>query len=194
MPGGKDEDVKGLREEIEGLKRQLRGLSEQLQGQTEQGTKENRRADRGYALRVDIGDRISDYVHSMIESVMDGIAGELDRSIFAGRHGIVVGRHRPKEPVKVDPKRAADVMSALGNENRVRVLEELSSGGLYSSELQERLSEISASTLSSHLDVLEKSGLVVQEKARGRYLITIPGRLAYRMANEIAKQVEGNFL
>jgi ribosomal protein S19E (S16A) len=44
------------------------------------------------------------------------------------------------------------------------------------------------------LDVLEKAGLVVQEKARGRYLITMPGRLAYQMANEIAKQVEQNSL
>jgi DNA-binding transcriptional ArsR family regulator len=60
-------------------------------------------------------------------------------------------------------------------------------GGKYVSELQEKLAEITASTLSSHLDILEKAGLVVQEKVRGRYLITIPGRMAYRMARKLAK-------
>jgi DNA-binding transcriptional ArsR family regulator len=51
--------------------------------------------------------------------------------------------------------------------------------------LQEQLSDITTSTLSSHLDVLEEAGLVVQEKVRGRYLITMPGRTAYHMARKV---------
>ncbi len=78
-------------------------------------------------------------------------------------------------------------MSALGNEHRLKILKELASGGKYISELQEKLSEIASSTLSSHLDVLEEAGLVVQEKVRGRYLITMPGRMAYQMANQITQ-------
>ncbi|MBS7614796.1 winged helix-turn-helix transcriptional regulator, partial [Candidatus Bathyarchaeota archaeon] len=106
---------------------------------------------------------------------------------------------RTDRPIKIDgakanPKAAADLMSALGHENRITILGELVSGGKYASELQEKLPDIGASTLSSHLDVLEKAGLIVQEKARGRYLITMPGRLAYQMANEIAKQIEQNSL
>jgi DNA-binding HxlR family transcriptional regulator len=61
-------------------------------------------------------------------------------------------------------------------------------GGKYISELQNSLSEITTSTLSSHLDVLQEAGLVVQERVRGRYLITIPGRIAYKMAGTIVKQ------
>jgi DNA-binding HxlR family transcriptional regulator len=38
------------------------------------------------------------------------------------------------------------------------------SGGKYINELQEKLSDITTSTLSSHLDTLENAGLVVQEK------------------------------
>jgi len=64
------------------------------------------------------------------------------------------------------------------------------SGGKYISELQERLPEITSNTLSSHLDVLQEAGLVVQEKTRGRYLITMPRRIAYKMANKIAKLLE----
>jgi DNA-binding HxlR family transcriptional regulator len=63
------------------------------------------------------------------------------------------------------------------------------SGGKYINELQEQLSEITTSTLSSHLNVLEEAGLVVQEKARGRYLITMPGRTAYRMATKAGERV-----
>ena len=55
---------------------------------------------------------------------------------------------------------------------------------------QKVLKEISASTLSSHLDVLEQVGLISQEKRRGRYLITMAGRIAIKMAAQIAKRVE----
>ena len=196
MFGGKDrdEELRRLKEEIEELKDQLRGLSEGLRGPREEPMEEERpHIDRDYALRFDLGERISDYVTSIVDSVMVGIAGELDRSIFIGPRGIRINRERrPRETVRVDPKRAATVMSALGNEHRIRILDELTSGGRYAGELQERLPEISASTLSSHLDVLKEAGLLVQEKARGRYLITIPGRLAYGMANQIAHQVEEN--
>ncbi|MCK4438274.1 winged helix-turn-helix transcriptional regulator, partial [Candidatus Bathyarchaeota archaeon] len=58
------------------------------------------------------------------------------------------------------------------------------------SDLQDTLKEISASTLSSHLDVLQEAGLIVQERRRGRYLITMSGRLAIKMASSIAKRVD----
>jgi len=64
------------------------------------------------------------------------------------------------------------------------------SGGKYINELQEELSEITTSTLSSHLKVLEEAGLVVQEKVRGRYLITMPGRTAYKMARRATRFLE----
>ena len=65
------------------------------------------------------------------------------------------------------------------------------SGGKYVNELQESLPEIAASTLSSHLNVLEEAGLIVQERVRGRYLITIPGRSAYKMARRVGRFLRG---
>jgi DNA-binding HxlR family transcriptional regulator len=79
-------------------------------------------------------------------------------------------------------------MSALGQEHRLKILSELMTGGKYISDFQTALPEITASTLSSHLDVLQEAGLVVQERVRGRYLITIPGRIAYKMAAAVARQ------
>jgi DNA-binding HxlR family transcriptional regulator len=84
----------------------------------------------------------------------------------------------------------ANAMSALGQEHRLKILSRLMSSGRYINELQEELGDITTSTLSSHLDVLEKAGFVVQEKVRGRYLITMPGRTAYRMACRVVRSLE----
>ncbi|UCD96633.1 MAG: winged helix-turn-helix transcriptional regulator, partial [Candidatus Bathyarchaeota archaeon] len=78
----------------------------------------------------------------------------------------------------------------LGQEHRLKILSQLMTGGKYVNELQEQLPEIAASTLSSHLNVLEEAGLIVQERVRGRYLITIPGRSAYKMARRVSKFLE----
>jgi DNA-binding transcriptional ArsR family regulator len=173
------DELKKLKEEIASLKEQLR-----------ESMARKERKHRG--IYIDIGNRVHDYVEGVMESVMEGISGEIEKSILIGPRGTIRVVHRKHrgvelEDVEVDPTLAASAMSALGNEHRLKILRELTSGGKYISELQEKLSEIASSTLSSHLDVLEEAGLVVQEKVRGRYLITIPGRMAYQMANQIAK-------
>lgn len=175
---GKDE-LKKLKEEVASLKEQLSELIVR---------KERKR--RG--IYIDIGNRVHDYVEGVMESVMEGISGEIEKSILISPGGTIRVVHKKHkdvelEDVRIDPTIAASAMSALGNEHRLKILKELTSGGKYISELQEKLPEIASSTLSSHLDVLEEVGLVVQEKVRGRYLITIPGRMAYQMANQIAK-------
>lgn len=190
---GSDEDIAKLREEIERLKEQLREVSEGMKKEPrgrEEAPEDSRRAP-GIYFSPEFGESIREYVDGIVDSVMSGIAGEMDRSIFVGPGGIRISRPRDfRKPFKADPKKVADVMSALGNEHRIRILEELTMGGLYTNELQERIPEISASTLSSHLEVLQRSGLIFQEKERGRYLITLPGRVAYRMASQISGQVD----
>jgi len=172
------DEMKKLKEELANMKEQLSEMSDRL-----------RRKPRGF--HIDMGGKIHDYVGDIMEGVAEGISGELERSVFIGPHGVrVFKRRREEDVVKTDPAKAASAMSALGNEYRLRILGELVYGGRYISELQDKLSEITASTLSSHLDVLEKAGLVAQEKVRGRYLITIPGRMAYKMAKKIARFIE----
>jgi len=133
-------------------------------------------------------------MEDVMESVAEGIHGELEKSIFIGPRGIKIFRGEP--PLReegetiVNLPKVAEVMSALGQEHRLRILKELMNGGKYVNELQEKLPEITASTLSSHLKVLEEVGLIVQEKVRGRYLITMPGRTAYKMATRITKLLE----
>jgi len=175
-----EKEMKKLREEIENLKEQLKDVTE-------------RKLRRSRGIYIDIGNRVHDYVEDVMEGVAEGIHGELEKSIFIGPRGVRI--FRGEEPHEKDESeisflKVAEVMSALGQEHRLRILNELMSGGRYINELQEKLSEITASTLSSHLKVLEDAGLVVQEKVRGRYLITMPGRTAYKMARRVTRFLE----
>ncbi len=148
---------------------------------------------RRYRRRdYDFGDRLGDYISGFVEDVMEGVAEEIEHSLFISPRGprmVVRGKRSKRRPV-VNEKRTASIMSALGNEYRLKILDALSTGGMYASELQEALEEISPSTLSSHLDVLEEAGLIMQERRRGRYLITIPGRLAIKTAYQIARRTQ----
>ncbi|MBS7615671.1 helix-turn-helix domain-containing protein [Candidatus Bathyarchaeota archaeon] len=173
------EEIKNLRNEIASLKEQLREAQE-------------RRKEKGYKFYIDIGDNVRESVEEALESVAESIHEELEKSIFIGPRGvkIIKGKIGEREEVHVDFSKTAGVMNALSHEHRLKILKELMSGGKYVNELQEKLPEITTSTLSSHLKILEETGLVVQEKVRGRYLITMPGRAAYKMAIKLAKFVE----
>jgi DNA-binding transcriptional ArsR family regulator len=180
---------KELKDEMKRLKEELQGLKDQLRDMVDTAERKQR------AVYTDINDKLGDYLGDVMEGVAEGIRGELRKSIFISPHAqeirIVGGKRDREEKVesgKVDPAKAAAIMSALGHEHRLKILGELMSGGKYVSDLQAGLPDITGSTLSSHLDVLQGAGLVVQERVRGRYLITIPGRMAYQMANLLVKQ------
>jgi DNA-binding transcriptional ArsR family regulator len=174
------DEMKKLKEELETMKQELREMTDRLE-------------QKRHGIYIDVNEKLSDYLGDVMEGVAEGIRGELDKSVFISPHRqeIKIARGRreeTEETEKADPAKAAAIMSALGQEHRLKILSELMSGGKYISELQSTLPEITASTLSSHLDILQDAGLVVQERVRGRYLITIPGRMAYKMANLITKQ------
>ena len=178
-----------LKEEMKKLKEEMSVLKEELKGITERGRKKSR------GIYIDVGNRVHDYVEDVMEGVAEGIHGELEKSIFIGPRGVRIHARtepyrRREDEIEASFPKVADVMSALGHEHRLIILSELMSGGKYINEMQEKLSEITTSTLSSHLNVLEEAGLVVQEKVRGRYLITMPGRTAYKMARRVTRFLE----
>jgi DNA-binding HxlR family transcriptional regulator len=177
-----------LKEEMKRLKEELASMKEELSEVAEPKRK------KGHGIYIDLGNRVRDYVEDVMEGVAEGIHGELEKSIFIGPRGVRIFKERERRRVEKEPKvnfpEVAEVMSALGQEYRLRILGELMTGGKYMSDLQEKLPEITTSTLSSHLDVLQEAGLAVQEKVRGRYLITMPGRAAYKMARRITKFLE----
>ena len=135
-------------------------------------------------------DELGDYIDDFVEDVMEGVSVGLEESLRMHPHGRPHPRPRPRvrpwgKIGEEEAKNTSNVMSALANEHRIKILDELSYGGMYASDFQDKLPEISASTLSSHLDVLEKAGLITQERRRGRYVISLIGRLAVKMAFQI---------
>ena len=179
------EDIK---EEMKKLKEEMAGLKDQLKDMAGEGRGKRR------GMYIDFGNT-QDYVDDVMRGVANGVHGELERSIFIGPGGCRMWKgHRregeEEEEGRIDFSQVAKAMSALGQEHRLKILDALMSGGRYINELQEELKDITTSTLSSHLDVLEEVGLVAQEKVRGRYLITMPGRTAYQMARKVSRLLE----
>jgi DNA-binding transcriptional ArsR family regulator len=179
------DEMKRLKEEMQTLKQQLHNMTIDLEK-------------KHHGIHIDVDNHLtglSDYLADVMDGVNEGIRGELEKSIFIHPHRgeVIIHRdhehHQPQEHIeKPDLSKAANIMSALGQEHRLKILSELMAGGKYISDFQTALPEITASTLSSHLDILQEAGLVVQERVRGRYLITIPGRIAYKMAAVVTRQ------
>ncbi|MGD0422402.1 MAG: winged helix-turn-helix domain-containing protein, partial [Candidatus Bathyarchaeia archaeon] len=178
MADKKDELYDELKDEIARLREEVQRIS----GSTPALAASEKR---------NLGQSISDYVSDVVESVMSGITSEIQKSVFVDPTGVWFDRHvaavQSKSMTSQEAQKAATLMTAMASEHRLRILTELLYGGRYASELEAVLKDISPSTISNHLKTLEESGLVVQEGDRGRYLITLPGRIALKMATRLAR-------
>jgi len=180
MADKKDENYDELKNEIARLREEVHRIS----GSSPAPSSERR----------NLGQSLSDYVNDVVESVMSGITSEIQKSVLVDPTGVWFDRHiasvQSKSMTSQEAQRAATLMTAMSSEHRLRILTELLYGGRYASELETVLKDISPSTISNHLKILQESGLVVQESDRGRYLITLPGRIALKMATRLARFLE----
>lgn len=180
---GTADDFNSLKEEVAKLRDELRRISEAIPAQKAKSSESPDKRSFGQSL--------SEYVNDVVESVLSGISSEIEKSVFIDPTGAWFDRHVAKVQARSlsasEAERAASLMSAMASEHRLRILTELLYGGRYASELESVLKDISPSTISNHLKILEESGLVVQEGDRGRYLITLPGRIALKMATRLAR-------
>jgi DNA-binding transcriptional ArsR family regulator len=174
--------VNRLEEEVARLREEIHRISETVSSQTPRSTASPKR---------NLAQSLSEYVSDVVESVTSGISSEIEKSIFVDPTGAWFDRHIAKVQAKSitqpEAERAAMLMSAMASEHRLRILNELLYGGRYASEIEAVLRELSPSTISNHLKTLQEAGLVVQEGDRGRYLITLPGRIALKMATRLTR-------
>jgi len=188
MPDRKNtsDDVDSLREELAKLKDEVHRLSESVSSEPAKPSASSEK--RGF------GQSLSEYINDVVQSVTSGISAEIERSVLVDPTGAWFDRHISKIQSRTlssaEADRAASLMSAMASAHRLRILTELLYGGRYASELESVLKELSSSTISNHLKILEESGLVVQEGDRGRYLITLPGRIALKMATRLGRFLE----
>lgn len=79
-----------------------------------------------------------------------------------------------------DPVQASEILKPLANSERLKILQGLYTEGKYFTDLVE-LTGLEHSPLRFHLSSLIESGYAEQERYRGRYLITVHGKIALRL-------------
>lgn len=141
------------------------------------------------------GVELGDYIKTVVSDAMRG-ANKAMRSVFIGPKGARVRVDENEvswdsegvEARQVPPEEAQRLLAPLASEERIRILYLLADEPRYHQDLME-LSGLKPGTLPHHLKQLEDAGYVTQERVRGRYLITIPGRMALKLAEYLHNQM-----
>ena len=186
MTDRKESPTEDIKKELAELREEVHRISQAIPSQpTKDSVSSEKRS---------LAQSLSDYANDVVDSVMSGISSEIEKSVFVDPTGAWFDRHIARVQSRAlnpsEAKRAASLMSAMASEHRIRIMTELLYGGRYAGELEGVLKDISPSTISNHLKILQESGLVVQESDRGRYLITLPGRIALKMATRLGRFLE----
>lgn len=214
----KDREEKKEKEmETEDLKEQIRRLGEQmrdLRKQIGKVSKETSLAEKEHHVErigEEIGERmeklgqrlddrgkeLGEYISMVVGDVMRGVDETLRKTIFVGPKGkyiragdksIFIGKEG-EEPIRpVPPEEAQKLLSPLASAERIKLLYLLAESPQYHQDLMNE-SGLAPGTLPHHLKQLEEAGYITQERVRGRYLITIPGRMALKLAEYLHNQM-----
>ncbi len=84
------------------------------------------------------------------------------------------------EYIDFDPEKASEMLKPLANAERLKILQALYDEGKYFTDMTE-LTGLEHSPLRFHLSNLIDAGYTEQERYRGRYLITVYGKIALRL-------------
>jgi len=87
----------------------------------------------------------------------------------------------PEEELDNFYKRGAELLSALSDQKRLRMLKELEKEPLRQSDLSDK-TDIKGGNFKHHITILKDEGLVHQEGVRERYMLTFAGREALKLA------------
>jgi DNA-binding transcriptional ArsR family regulator len=98
-------------------------------------------------------------------------------------------RRRDREIEKIPPARVARIISPLGSEERLKILDFLKEGGKSFNDIEIYTGK-TGSSLTHHLTPLLDAGYVIKGEVRGTYYVTVEGRLSYRLAQWLTSQVE----
>ncbi|HDM22652.1 MAG: winged helix-turn-helix transcriptional regulator [Methanomicrobia archaeon] len=134
-----------------------------------------------------------------IDELRKELRNELKEEMQKLRDEILRKYEKPKEveeliPVKkeeiiFDEEFAENLLKALANKERLKILKDLYRSAKYFSELQES-TELDNSPLRFHLSNLKETGFIDQERYRGKYLITTQGKIAVRVIDFLCSKCE----
>lgn len=89
----------------------------------------------------------------------------------------------------IPPERIARIVGPLGNVDRLRILKYLQDGGRSFNEIEQHIGK-TGSSLTHHLTPLLDAGYVIKGEVRGKYYITVMGRLAYNLVQWLTYRLE----
>jgi len=127
-------------------------------------------------LRRIIKEVMEKYVNGMMETIIR----EVNRAISE------------KETTKkhyVSYQNLATFLKALANEDRLKILFSLKAGSLYFSDLQS-ITGLGSGPLTHHLSRLQSEGLIIQERSRGKYVISPKGRRTLHFLENLMEVLE----
>jgi DNA-binding transcriptional ArsR family regulator len=142
------------------------------------------------------GKELGEYIKLVVSDAMRG-ANRAMRSVFIGpdgarlkidEEGVAIGKSAAEAVRQVPAEDAERLLAPLASAERIGLLYLLAEEPRYHQDLME-LSGLKPGTLPHHLKQLEEAGYVTQERVRGRYLITIPGRMALKLAEYLHNQM-----
>ncbi|MHA1351787.1 MAG: ArsR family transcriptional regulator, partial [Candidatus Heimdallarchaeaceae archaeon] len=203
------EEIARAREEIKRAKEELRRERERMRLEARRKALESaKKSDVKpfiFSKNIDLdgfGETISKYVESILASVSRNIE-ETVKSAFSTEKsstGRISGSNFPTSNKKAskfsfpyDYRRIpideiesyldeiSELLSAIGDKNRLHILKLLELQPEYQKELSEKTG-LRGGTFKHHTDILAKNGLITQETVRGRYLITQLGIEALKLA------------
>jgi DNA-binding transcriptional ArsR family regulator len=209
------EDTKDeIRDEMDRLEKQMQELRERLKREGKSPSpKEPSKPRKGVRVEFDdekfgeemaefgrhmgtAGKELGEYIKLVVSDAMRG-ANRAMRSVFIGpdgarlkidEEGVAIGKSAAEAVRQVPAEDAERLLAPLASAERIGLLYLLAEEPRYHQDLME-LSGLKPGTLPHHLKQLEEAGYVTQERVRGRYLITIPGRMALKLAEYLHNQM-----
>ncbi|MFW9889274.1 MAG: ArsR/SmtB family transcription factor [Candidatus Thorarchaeota archaeon] len=140
-------------------------------------------------------DSLEDMMVGLEDSIRDSVRGledlgrEFSGPYLRARVGKKRGKTRDRDIETIPPERVAKIVSPLGSEERLRILDFLKEGGRTFNDLETHTGK-TGSSLTHHLTPLLEAGYVIKGEVRGTYYVTVEGRLAYRLAQWLTSKVE----
>jgi len=198
------EDIKRIKEELE----EIRKIKEDLRSELDEVRELRRERKEGPSMRVGrprapraaivdltgLTDSLEVMMEGLGDQIRDSLRGVEDiGEAFSGPALRIHSRKKRKKDRNIEaipPERVARIVSPLGSEERLKILDFLKDSGKSFNELENH-TEKTGSSLTHHLNPLLEAGYVIKGEVRGTYYVTVEGRLAYRLAQWLTSKVEG---
>lgn len=210
--GDKDKQIDDVREQLRKLQGQMDELRRKLGDQASEeaeppkpgretspvGPEFGKKMEELGKRMGTYGEGLGQYISMVVNDVMRGVDRTLRSTVLVGPDGRRIRIHKGESrrddeatelADRVQPEEAERLLSPLASAERIRILYLLSERPRYHQDLMEE-SKLAPGTLPHHLKQLEDAGYVTQERVRGRYLITIPGRMALKLAEYLHNQMQ----